>query len=265
MVELKLNEEVELTRNWNYAKVVDAHCHLYEFSDDELGAYCNSLHLIIVSVSDDYTSSLRTLDIAVRCRNVIPAIGVHPWVLNRVDAEREVELISTLVSKVRLLGEVGIDRRFVPETYDKQLEVFRKFLGIARDLNLGVNVHAAGAWGEVLNLLSRYDIKVAIIHWYTGPVELLKHIEDMGYYITVNPAVKIQERLREVVRKAPIEIVLTESDGPYTYRGLRLTPAEVLTTINELAMIKGLNNKEVTEAIYRNFSRLANNLGLKGY
>jgi len=212
--------------------------------------------LLINAVSDDYLSSLRTLDIASKCGNIIPSVGLHPWNIGKVDISKELRSLSELVSRVKFLGEVGIDKRFTPETYDKQLEVFKYFLELARDHRLGVNIHAVGTWDEVIKLLTKYDIRVAIIHWYTGPTELLKDIESMGYYITINPAVKIQLKHREVVMKAPIEIILTESDGPYIYRGMRLVPTMVLETLHEVAKIKGIGFEEVGISVLKNFMKV---------
>jgi len=242
-------------RGVNTSKLVDAHCHLHEFTDQELVNYCRD-DLLINAVSDDYLSSLRTLDIVSKCRNVLPSVGLHPWNIGKVDISKELRSLSELVSRVRFLGEVGIDKRFVPETYDKQLEVFKYFLELARDYGLGVNVHAVSTWDEVIKLLTKYDIRIAIIHWYTGPTELLKDIESLGYYITINPAVKIQLKHREVVMKAPIEIILTESDGPYVYRGMRLVPTMVLETLHEIAKIKGTSFEEVSTSILKNFMKV---------
>lgn len=239
----------------NTFKLVDAHCHLHEFTDVELINYCKD-DLLINAVSDDYLSSLRTLDIVSKCGNAIPSVGLHPWNVGKVDISKELKSLSELVDKVRFLGEVGIDKRFVPETYDKQLEVFKYFLEVARDHGLGVNVHAAGTWDEVIKLLVKYDIRTAIIHWYTGPTELLKDVESLGYYITINPAVKMQLKHREVVMKAPIEIILTESDGPYTYRGMRLVPTMVLETLHEIAKIKGMSFEEVSTSVLKNFMKV---------
>ncbi|MEM0454006.1 MAG: TatD family hydrolase [Sulfolobales archaeon] len=244
-------------------KLVDAHCHLHELSDNELLSYCNTDDLKIIAVADDLISSLKTLKISKRCSNVVPSVGVHPWVISKVD-EKEIDAILEIAASnnVRFLGEVGIDKRFVPQTYDLQVDIFKKLIEYASSNGLGVNVHAAGAWDDALKILFKYDVKVAIIHWYTGPIELLNDLRSVGYFITVNPAVKVQLKSRDVVHKAPLDIILTESDSPYIYRGMRLTPEKVLDAAREIALIKGIELEDVVNAILTNYLKVLNSIGL---
>lgn len=242
--------------------LVDAHCHLHEFPINELVKYCGRGDLSIIAVSDDYPSSLRTLEISSNCPNVIPAVGIHPWNVGKVHIRDELKPFTDLLPRVKFLGEVGIDKRFKPESYSEQLEVFKYFLGLARDYGLGVNVHAAGAWREAIDQLIKYEVSVAVIHWYTGPIELLKELENAGFYITINPAIRAQEKLRNVVKEAPLSIILTESDGPYVYRGLKLTPDEVPLAINEIASIKELDVEEVSRIVYENYIKLLSKIGI---
>jgi TatD DNase family protein len=74
--------------------------------------------------------------------------------------------------------------------------------------------------------------------------------------ITINPAAKIQPRHREVIEEAPIDMILTESDGPYEYRGLSLRPDMVEDLVKLIAEVKGMRVEDVEEAIEFNFRRL---------
>ncbi|MCS7108494.1 MAG: TatD family hydrolase [Sulfolobales archaeon] len=241
--------------------LVDAHCHLHEFNDMEVLNYCGNPSLGILAVSDNYTSSLETLKISSKCLNVVPSVGIHPWNVGKVNLG-EVEAVLESARNVRFLGEVGIDKRFVPESYEKQVEVLRRFLEYASTNGLGVNLHAAGAWSDALKMLFKYDVKVAIIHWYTGPPELLNDIHSVGYYITVNPAVSLQPKLRDIVSKASLDMILTESDGPYVYRGIRMTPEKVLDVVHEISLIKGVEAQEVFSTILRNYRDALRAVGL---
>jgi TatD DNase family protein len=236
--------------------LIDAHIHLEEFGDD-FRLYCNREDLMMIAVSGDLQSSKKTVNLSLECRNVIPAVGIHPWEVG-VTEESDVKQILDIVRNskfVRILGEIGLDKRFVPETYDKQLIIFRRFLDLANELSLGLNIHAAGAWNDVIKELDGLDIDAVIIHWFTGPLHLIDEIASRGYMITVNPSVKMQKKLVEVVKKAPLEIILTESDGPYKYRNIYLKPELIPETIKEIAKIKGLDLDLVAEAIHKNFMR----------
>jgi len=242
--------------------LVDSHVHLHEYGGS-WSPYCGRFTML--AVSDDLQSSLRTVEIARQCPTVVPAAGVHPWSvskdLNVAKLTRDLEELLE-VGSVRFLGEVGLDRIFTPDTFSFQLRVFEVVLDLASRYGAGLSVHAAGAWREVFDLLRRYGIAVAIFHWYTGPLDLLEDIVSEGYLIGVNPALGVQRKHEDVVRAAPLEGVVTESDGPYVYRGLRLGPELVEELLVRIAQIKGVGVGEVAEAVRRNFSGALSRVGL---
>ncbi|MEM0500943.1 MAG: TatD family hydrolase [Ignisphaera sp.] len=233
--------------------LMDAHCHLHEYGENEIGLIMD-LNIYIVAVSDDYRSSIRTIEISKMHSLVVPAVGLHPWNVGP-DYEDEMRNIEKLLLENRLikvLGEVGLDRKFKPYTLQYQDVVFRRFAEIAREKNFALNIHAADAWRDVLDILYRNDVPLAILHWYTGPQELVREIADRGYYITVNPALSIQQRHRDIVKIAPLDIILIESDAPYRYRGLTFHPREIFNVLKYIAELKGLDLDEVKKDIKKN-------------
>ena len=234
-------------------RLFDSHCHLHEFLDSRIEEFTRDI--TIVAVSDDYPSSRRTVELASRFNNVIPCVGIHPWSVDKVPQD-EFRNVEKLVENARCIGEVGLDRRFVKETYDKQREVFEAFLRLAREYDLPVNVHAPDAWRDVFNLLLKYDIDRAVIHWYTGPLDLIDDIEAAGYFISINAAIKIQEKSKRVAKEAPLKMLLVESDGPYEYRGLQLEPPMIREAIGIIAELRGSTFDAVAEAIAENFRRV---------
>ncbi len=239
--------------------IVDMHCHLHEFIEeyglDELDRYREGY--VIVAVSDDLESSIKTLEIASQYSFVKPCIGIHPWSIGEAsidDLERIIELIRK--EDAVCLGEVGLDTRFVGKTIDKQRRFFYKFLEIAREHDLVLNLHTAGTWSEVLDLLIKYDISRAFFHWYTGPKSLIEEIKSYGYYVGANPAWKIQKKHREILETIDLGVVITESDAPYRYRGLDMKPSMIEDTIDYLAQSHSVSRDYVVQQIYYNFERL---------
>lgn len=232
---------------------MDAHCHLHEYEENEIKSVID-LNMYIIAVSDDYKSSIRTIEISRRYNLVIPAVGLHPWNVNH-NYKDEVANIERLLLEnelIKILGEVGLDKKFKPYTIQYQDVVFRKFVEMAKEKGLALNIHAANAWVDVLDILYRNDISLAIIHWYTGPLELVKEIVDRGYYITVNQAITIQQKYRDVIKIAPLDIILVESDAPYRYRGLVFHPKEILSIYKYIAELKGVSVDEVRKNIMKN-------------
>ncbi len=229
----------------------DNHVHCHEFPREELEGYVKEWAL--VCVSDDLQSSKKTLELG----DVIKCLGIHPWQVEKAepgDLGAVLRLIER--SEAPCVGEVGLDKRFVPQSFDKQREYFRAFLKLARELDLVVNVHAPDAWTDVVEELRRADVDRALIHWYTGPLDLLETIRDLGYYISINPAVTIQKKHQDVAKAADRRIVLLESDGPYEYRGIRLSPPAIQKTVEKLAELWDTTQEYVKEIAETNAKRL---------
>lgn len=239
---------------------VDVHAHLYEYDDNTIREIVSRGDIIIVAVGDDFESSRRIVELSrTYSGSIVACVGLHPWsVKNLGESLKEALNITRLAleNNIRCLGEVGLDTRFVPETIDVQREVFKIFLETARDHKLVLNIHAAGTWDEVYRLLLRYDIPYANLHWYTGPLNLLNDLAQNGYSISINPAVRIQEKHQKVVEVAPLEMLLTESDAPYEYRGIRMHPSMVASVVEEIARIKNMETRVVRETVRENFSRM---------
>ncbi|MEL9991641.1 MAG: TatD family hydrolase [Thermoproteus sp.] len=233
--------------------LADCHCHCHEFKEEELASFTE---IKLVAVSDDVESSKKTLELAKRF-GVTPCLGIHPWNVGKARPEDLSEALRLIEkNEVPCVGEVGLDKKFVPETYEKQREFFSEFLKVAREYDLVVNVHAPDAWADVVEALRRADVDRAVIHWYTGPLQLLEQIEQYGYYISINPAIKIQKKHKDVAEAVKPDMVVLESDGPYEYRGLRLAPPMVKETISVLAEIWRMSPQDVEEKLYLNASRL---------
>lgn len=238
------------------------HNHFHELLEEEYNiehiAEYNDEY-IIVAVSDDLESSIRTLELSKKYSFIRPCIGIHPWSIGETSIDELNKLLS-LVDKeeVNCLGEIGLDTIFVAETIDKQREFFLKFLEKTRDYNLLLNLHTAGTWNEVFNLLLKYDIEKAYFHWYTGPLDLLNEIISQGYYIGANPAWIIQKKHRKILEYAGVNNLITESDAPYKYKGIYMTPSLVKNTLDYLSQLYRISYEVLKYKIYQNYLSLFN-------
>ena len=250
---------------------VDAHLHLadpgyesriertLEDADKNNVAY-------LLSNAMDYVTSARTIALTKRYpAKVLAAIGVHPWtVTNSTDYQLDEfeKLIQENLDTVKAIGEIGLDGKYTQDEKLKarQKDVFRFFLTLAERNGLPVAVHSRQAVDEVLEVLSDFDLPKVLLHWYDGPSEKLKLIEERGYLISIGPAALYSSRISEIAQNAALGMILTETDAPVKYRGPfegRLTqPSFVVDVVRGLAEIKALSGDAVREAVWRNFHEL---------
>lgn len=221
------------------AEFFDAHCHCDGLPSLDYENY------VIACVSTDYESSVKTLNF--KSQRVLVGVAVHPWEVHREDYKRVLELVG----QADFVGEIGLDYRFAKASKEDQARVLTEFAREAKDKTF--NVHALDAWRDALDILIKNDVRRAIFHWYSGPVELLKDIEGAGYFITINPFVKSQKKHGVAAEKADLSIVLTESDGGYEYRGVFLKPDMIPETLQYLAKIKGVEVEELKAKVRENF------------
>lgn len=240
--------------------VIDMHAHLYEFEEAEVARMLEEdRDMAIVAVSDDLESLERTITLhEIFGNRVVPCAGFHPWSIGERSLT-EVDEILRAASRhgVRCIGEVGLDKRFVDHTrWNVQVLVFSKFLKTARELDAMVNIHSVDAWRRALSMLVEAGITRAMFHWYTGPADLLPVMREHGYMVSINPAVKIQEKHMRIALTADEGQIVFESDGPYNYRGLRLTPLMVRETIKLVAEKRGEDPRTLAERALNNSRRL---------
>jgi len=236
--------------------LVDAHVHCLDL--EEVESYALSGKYELICVIDELLCADKIFKLSEQYQNVEPCVGIHPWLAHEHYSREVSHSLGELIENypIKCLGEVGLDKKFKPDTLEKQLEIFNVFVEYAKEYDLVLNLHAAGAWIEVFETIYKRDINRAYFHWYTGPIELLYQIESVGYYIGINPAWKVQQKHRNIIEEVDINRVLTESDAPYRYRGLLMTPDLIKDTVEYISEVKELDLNTVEKIIYTNFKTL---------
>ncbi|MBS7288740.1 MAG: TatD family hydrolase [Candidatus Freyarchaeota archaeon] len=246
--------------------IVDAHCHvdLYKNLEDVLKRAREVGVCGVIAVSMDVESMGRTLNIADASEAMVkPALGLHPLAVQRdfnVDSglEDALTMLRRNVSKIVAVGEVGLDhyQSQEREVQLKQEVVFRAMLDFADENRLPVIIHSLKAERRVFNILEEYGDLAVVIHWFTGPAELIEKGVRRGYYFSVTPAVTYSSKVRRVARRVSLELLLCESDGPVEYRGVVGEPADCRMVVEKIADVKGLKASSVEDALLENVKRV---------
>lgn len=245
--------------------LIDAHAHLDGYANLGPGALDAALEeiarhrIFTISNSMDLPSYERNLTIAARSPWVLPAFGIHPWNAHKYLGRQE-ELAEPM-ARSPVYGEIGLDHFFVRKRsrYPAQREVFESFLAAAREQGKIVIVHTKGAEREVLDILDVYALPRVVIHWYSGPLGVLREMIERGFYFTVGGEVGHSEKIRKIAREVPQDRLLTETDnpgGPESYLGRPGTPALLLDIVRSLAEVRKTTAGELVLTIRSNLANL---------
>ena len=241
--------------------LIDAHAHLDRYGDELESALAEiAKHRIFtISTSMDLPSYERTLEIAKQCKFVLPAFGVHPW--NAPAYADRLDELDDAAARSPVLGEIGLDYFFVddPSQFPAQRKVFEYFLSAAAEQKKIVNLHTKGAEEEVLHLLDRYEIVRAIVHWYSGPLDVFREWVGRGTYFTIGVELLYSEHIQNIARELPMDQLLTETDNPGGPKGLTGTlgmPVLLKQVVRGLAELRGTTVESVIQTVHDNFARL---------
>ena len=241
--------------------LIDAHAHLDHYGE-KLGpalAEITEHRIFTIAVSMDLPSYQRNLEIGEMCDLVLPTFGVHPkrapqYAVRLKDLDKAVE-------QSPMIGEIGLDFHWVeePSQYPAQRRVFEYFLAAAKEQKKIVNLHTKGAEKEILELLERYDIQRVIVHWYSGPLDILRALIDYGAYFTVGIEVLYSDPIRAITKELPLNLLLTETDNPGGLKWLKGTvgmPLAIQQVVQAVAELKQSTVESIAQTVEKNFSRL---------
>ena len=125
--------------------------------------------------------------------------------------------------------------------------------------NKVVSLHTKDAEEEIYEVLKKFNYNKAIIHWYSGDIEILEKYIDLGCYFTISVDIGYSEKANEVLNKIPIDKLLLETDGPTALEwvnGEYGYPSEIKSVYEKVAKFKNIELKELINIIENNFKRL---------
>jgi len=249
-------------------RFVDAHIHLsdpeYANCVDEVIADTKKTNVVaVVSNSVDLKTGQDNLKLAEQySRLVYVALGVHPWNVQTL-TEEEFQQTMKLIEKQRqnkalvAVGEVGLDSKYM-QVWDKQMRVFDEMLHLAERLDLPVVIHSRGTTAQIVDMLPSYTLKKVLLHWFSNPISALPKAVENGYYISEGPPTLYSNGIQDVIKRAPLTNLLTETDGPVHYfrppfEGKRTTPAFIPSVSKTISEIKNVDLEDVAEQVANNF------------
>lgn len=192
----------------------------------------------------------------------LPTFGLHPWHAG----EYEVSEMSRYFPECPVIGEIGMDSVWCGVPLRLQERVFREQLAIAMSLKKPVILHTKGQEKAIARILAEYPNRY-LVHWYSCG-EYLEEYLKLDCYFSVGPDVWWNPAVRNVVKRAPLDKLLLETDGmgavqwayeeaPLSVTGRRKAPETVedalTAAVTEAAAILKREPEALSVRLYRNF------------
>ncbi len=222
-----------------------------------------------IIVGTDRRSSQLAAQISYFYEGVFSAIGIHPTD-NTGESFNESYFDELIESpKVVAVGECGLDyfraKDESAEEKKRQKDLFEVQLEFAIKIGKPLMIHCRDAHTDMLDLLSskkkEYGDKLrGDIHFFSEGVDTAKKYFDLDFTISFTGVLTFTGDYDEVVKYAPLEMIMSETDSPYVspapYRGQRNEPIYVKEVVKRIADIRGEDYGVVEKAMVENAMRV---------
>ncbi|MBB6480109.1 TatD family hydrolase [Spirochaeta isovalerica] len=242
-----MNSKEKIINQLDSVAYIDFHIHLEDQSPDDLQD-----SVLYLANSIDRESYNATLALAEKHRNVIALPGIHPA---RSETETwPLHLLEKIFSRSALTGEMGLDFFWIEDrSHDsRQREIFRSQLELSSKYKCVPSIHTKGAEQEVLDLLKEYGIQKSVVHWYSGPLELIPSYLDQGARFTIGPDIF---KGSEVWKHIPPERIFAETDNPTGIPWILNKDAradDIVMIYRELALKLGEKEEKIINRLKKN-------------
>ncbi len=182
-------------------------------------------------------------------------LGIHPSDAHTFpeDVPERLREIIARYSRIRAVGEIGLDYHWKECPPEVQKKMFIRQLHLAEDCGLPVVIHCREALEDTLAILKAEGFSDYPLLWHCfgeGP-ETARRLADAGRYISIPGPVTFPSNaaLREAVAVIPADRLLVETDCPYLapmpLRGKRNEPAYLAYTIEAMAEARRMDAAEL--------------------
>lgn len=248
--------------NW-----LDSHCHINDEAfkddiDDVLQRMVDSdvrKAMLISSYIEDYEYGFSISHPEIELKH---SLGIYPGDVNDVDEQlfdRFAELYKE--DRCQAIGEIGLDYHWDKDNKERQIEIFRKQLLLAKQLNKPIIVHSRDAIQDTYDLMKEIRVE-GVMHCYSNSAEMAREFVKLGYYISMSGTItwKNTREPLEVIKVVPLDRLLIETDCPYLTpapnRGKRNEPSYVVYTGKKICEELGIDEETFKKQLNENYHRL---------
>lgn len=266
-------------------KFFDIHAHVNDarFNEDRMNvlARMREREVFAIMVGTDYKSSQEAAMMASFTESgVYASVGVHP-IDDKEEKFREPFFADLCAGpRVVAIGECGLDYSRLADVSDialekeRQYKLFEMQIDFALAQNLPVMIHCrdsdkalADAHRDVLALLSQKknmaDSRLrGNVHFFAQTIDIAREYFALDFTISFTGVITFSHEYDEVVRLAPLDKIMSETDCPYVspvpYRGKRNEPIFVEEVVRKIAELRNEDFETVRIALVQNAFRTFN-------
>lgn len=241
--------------------ITDTHTHLYSeaFDGDRESMIQRAMdegvkRFFVPAIDSTYTDRMLQLKDDYP-DNIFLMAGLHPTHVKE-DFEEELEHVERLVEKHQYyaIGEIGIDLYWDKSLLKEQQEAFKRQIELAKRLQLPIVIHCRDAFDEVFEVLEQEkgESLRGIFHCFTGNLEQANRALSYNMKLGIGGVVTFKNgKIDTFLNQIDLRNIVLETDAPYLaptpYRGKRNESAYVINVLDKVAMLYGLDVKEVAK------------------
>lgn len=253
----------------------DAHSHVtfkdYDQDLEEVLGRMREHEVGTITVGVDAATSAEAITFAETHENFYATIGLHPCDTPTEGFDAPIYRSMVDHSKVVGIGECGLDyyrpENATPEDKARQKKTFEAQIHFAIKHIKPLMLHCRpskgtmDAYGDVLDMLEPLRGQVAgNVHFFVGNVDIARRFYNLNFSSSFTGVITFAREYDDVVRFAPVDMILTETDSPYAsplpFRGKRNEPSYVRYVVSALAGITRLPEEKLREQIVENAVRV---------
>jgi TatD DNase family protein len=253
--------------------LIDTHCHINTLTSEEISALITrakeaSVHkMICVGASDGTQSSFDALEVSRRYPEVYCSIGIHP---HDADTCEWSDALKNLIihEKVLAVGETGLDFFKAWSDFEKQKELFRMTIQIAKEFSKPLIIHCRDAFSDCVKILKdeNADKVGGVFHCFSGTADEAAQLSEINFLVSYTGTLtfKNAHTVRKEAAKIPLSQIMLETDAPYMapepHRGKKSEPAHVSLIAQVLAELHQVSPEYIAEVTTQNAYRLFHGL-----
>ena len=248
--------------------MIDTHSHIDMLKNPDLSIK-ESLesgvsHIIVPAAAEDNFDAVINL-----CNSydaLYGALGVHPEDVLKYSENTGKEIYKKTLEnkKIIAIGEIGLDYYWDKTNIERQKEIFKSQIEIAKSLNLPILVHDREAHQDTFEIIKTSGIKKVLLHCFSGGVEFAKKCVNEGWLLGIGGVLtfKNSKKIKEVVKEIPLNYIVLETDAPYMtphpFRGEENSPKYLKFVAHEIANIKDTTFEHVDKVTSQNAKEFFN-------